>query len=313
MSIDEGVFFSSITDMRQKMSAGEFGPIDLTEALLERIEHSQNSLNSFITVTRDVAMREAEQAQAEMDKGDIRTPLHGVPLAYKDLLATKGVPTTFASRAYANWVPDYDATQVTNFREAGAIMLGKLNLSEGAADSSSLSSAFGGPRNPWNLERITGGSSGGSAAAVAAGLAYGAIGSDTAMSIRQPAALCGIVGLKPTFGRVSKYGAMPLAFSLDHLGPMTRTVHDAALMLQIMAGDDPLDPTTELQPVPDYVAAVASAPASLTGMKIGIPREPFFEGLAPGWDAIFESALAVFKAAGGILEDFKLPNPGDLN
>ena len=313
MSLEDSVFFGSIAEVGDRMAAGEFGPVALTEVLLRRIEASQTVLNSFITVTHDIALCEAEKAQAVLTNGKVGSGLNGVPLAYKDLLATKGVPTTFASRAYADWVPDYDATQVVNFRDAGAVMAGKVNLSEGAADSSGVSSAFGAPRNPWNSERITGGSSGGSAAAVAAGLAFGAIGSDTAMSIRHPAALCGIVGLKPTYGRVSKYGAMPLSFSLDHLGPMTRTVRDAALMLQIMAGHDPLDATTENRPVPDYVAAVAQAPTRLDGLRIGVPREPFFEDLAPGWDVIIESALMVFKAAGATVEELLLPHSADLN
>jgi aspartyl-tRNA(Asn)/glutamyl-tRNA(Gln) amidotransferase subunit A len=313
MSIDDDVLFGAIGDVRQRMEAGEFGPIALTEALLMRIERLQNSLNSFITVTDDIACREAESAEASLQDGRARGPLHGIPLAYKDLLATAGTRTTFASRAYANWTPDYDATQVRRFREAGAIMLGKLNLSEGASDSSSQSSAFGGPRNPWDLERITGGSSGGSAAAVAAGLAFGTIGSDTAMSIRQPAALCGIVGLKPTYGRVSKHGAMALSFSLDHLGPMTRTVRDNALMLQVMAGHDPDDPTTVERTVPDYVAAVDKAPERLEGVRIGIPRRPFYEGLADGWDTVIEAALEVFASLGATLEEFSLPHAQDLN
>ena len=313
MSIDDGILFSSSAETRARMDAGEFGPVALTEALLARVDRQQNSLNSFITVTRETALREATVAEAELKAGNPRGPLHGIPLAYKDLLATAGIRTTFASRAYSDWVPDYDATLVRRLRDAGAIMLGKLNLSEGAADSSSQSSAFGGPRNPWNPERITGGSSGGSAAAVAAGLAFGAIGSDTAMSIRQPAALCGIVGLKPTYGRVSKHGAMALSFSLDHLGPMTRTVRDAALMLQVMAGHDADDPTTEDVPVPDYVSAVDSAPARLDGMRIGVPRHPFYDDLAEGWERLMEDSLGVLSRLGAELVEFTLPHAEDLN
>ena len=313
MSIDDGILFSSVAETRARMEAGEFGPVALTEALLARLDRHQNSLNGFITVTRETALREAAAAEAELRAGKPRGPLHGIPLAYKDLLATAGVRTTFASRAYSDWVPDHDATLVRRFRDAGAIMLGKLNLSEGAADSSSQSSAFGGPRNPWNPECITGGSSGGSAAAVAAGLVFGAIGSDTAMSIRQPAALCGIVGLKPTYGRVSKHGAMTLSFSLDHLGPMTRTVRDAALMLQIMAGHDADDPTTVDLAVPDYVSAVDNAPARLDGMRIGVPRHPFYDGLANGWERLMENALGVLSRVGAELVEFTLPHAEDLN
>ena len=313
MSIDDEILFSSIGDVRRRMDAGDFGPVALTEEMLSRIDRSQNRLNSFISVTSEIALQEAKAAEDAIRNGKAKGPLHGIPLAYKDLLATAGTRTTFASRAYADWIPDYDATQVRRFREAGAIMLGKLNLAEGAADSSSQSSAFGGPRNPWDLDRIPGGSSGGSAAAVAAGLAFGAIGSDTAMSIRQPAALCGIVGLKPTYGRVSKHGAMALSFSLDHLGPMTRTVRDNALMLQVMAGHDPEDPTTVDLPVPDYVSAVDDAPTRLDSVRIGIPRRPFFEGLAEGWDGVIDAALEVFSSKGATLEEFTLPHAEDLN
>lgn len=313
MSIDDGTPFASIAATRARMDAGEFGPVALTEALLARIDRHQNSLNGFITITRETALREAAVVEAELRSGKSRGPLHGIPLAYKDLLATAGVRTTFASRAYADWVPDHDATLVRRLRDAGAIMLGKLNLSEGASDSSSQSSAFGGPRNPWDPERITGGSSGGSAAAVAAGLVFGAIGSDTAMSIRQPAALCGIVGLKPTYGRVSKHGAMALSFSLDHLGPMTRTVRDTAVMLQAMAGHDADDPTTEDIPVPDYVAAVDTAPARLDGIRIGIPRHPFYDGLAVGWEQVIENALGALSRLGAELVEFTLPHAEDLN
>lgn len=313
MSIADESRFSSIAQVQQRMKAGQLSPVALTEATLTRVERSQNTLNSFITITHSAARQEAQAAQTVIDNNAPQPALLGIPVAYKDLLATAGIRTTFASNAYADWVPDYDATQVRRFRDAGAIMLGKLNLSEGAADSSSQTSAFGGPRNPWDVQRITGGSSGGSAAAVAAGLVFGAIGSDTAMSIRQPAALCGIVGLKPTYGRVSKHGAMALSFSLDHLGPMARTVRDSAVMLQVMAGYDPLDPTTVDVPVPDFVGAVDKTPARLDGVTIGVPREPFFRDLPEGWGNIFEQALAVFGTLGATLEEFTLPHAEDLN
>ena len=313
MTVSDNDLFASIAETAPRLASGQVGAVDLAQAMLRRVEGQQNRLNSFITVTDEIALAEAQAADEELKTGRTRGPLHGVPLAYKDLLATKGVRTTFASRAYADWVPDFDATLVRRLRDAGAVMLGKLNLSEGAADSSSQSSAFGGPCNPWDISRITGGSSGGSSAAVAAGLAFGAIGSDTAMSIRQPAALCGIVGLKPTYGRVSKHGAMALSFSLDHLGPMTRTVRDCAIMLQAMAGFDPDDPTTVDIPVPDYVAALDAQGARLDGVTLGVPRLPFYDGLAPGWDAIFEAALATLEGLGATLQDMTLPHADDLN
>jgi aspartyl-tRNA(Asn)/glutamyl-tRNA(Gln) amidotransferase subunit A len=221
----------------------------------------------------------------------------------KDLFATRGIRTTFACAAFADWIPNYDATVLERLVDAGAIIIGKLNLHEAASGSSSLISHSGPVRNPWNPEYISGGSSGGSAAAVAAGLAYGALGSDTAMSIRHPAAYCGIVGLKPTYGRVSKHGALALAWSLDHVGPMTRTVRDAALMLRVIAGHDPRDSTSRDLPIPDYMAALND---DVRGVRIGIPRPHFFEGCSDATLAVVEKAIGVLGGLGARIENCEL-------
>jgi aspartyl-tRNA(Asn)/glutamyl-tRNA(Gln) amidotransferase subunit A len=231
-----------------------------------------------------------------------------VPVAVKDLFATEGTRTTFACAAFADWIPAYDAAAVERLVEAGAIIIGKLNLHEAASGSSSLISHSGPVRNPWNPEYIAGGSSGGSGAAVAAGLAYGALGSDTAMSIRHPAACCGIVGLKPTYGRVSKHGALALAWSLDHVGPMTRTVRDAALMLQAIAGHDPRDSTSKDLPVPDYMAALDDG---ARGLRIGIPRPHFFEKCTDATLVAVEEVIDVLRNLGARMENCELPHAAD--
>ncbi|MBT5192710.1 MAG: amidase [Rhodospirillaceae bacterium] len=294
----------SIDEVGARLRRGDIGAVELTQAMLDRIGALDGKLNAYITVTAELALAQADVAEKELHAGEDRGPLHGIPIALKDLLATQGIPTTFASRAYADDIPDFDATVATRLADAGAVLLGKTNLSEGAANSSSQSSAFGGPCNPWNTDYITGGSSGGSAAAVAAGLAYAAIGSDTAMSIRQPAALCGIVGLKPTFGRVSKHGAMVLSNSLDHLGPMTRGVADAAVILQVLAGHDPADPDSADLPVPEYSAARPS----VLGTRLAIPREDFFANTDSEWAAATERAIELFQYHGASVEEIKLPD-----
>ena len=294
----------SIKEAGVLLRQGDIGVVELTQAMLSRIDSLDSKLNSFITVTGELALAQAETAQRELSAGHDRGPLHGIPVAVKDLLATKGIRTTFASRAYADDIPDFDATVVAKLADAGAVLLGKTNLSEGAADSSSQSSAFGGPGNPWNRDYITGGSSGGSAAAVAAGLAFAAIGSDTAMSIRQPAALCGIVGLKPTFGRVSKQGAMVLSNSMDHLGPMTRSVGDAAMILGAISGHDPDDPHSADVPLPDFAAPAGP----INGVRLAIPRVDFFTGCDPEWAAAAERAIAVLGDQGAVIEEIKLPD-----
>jgi aspartyl-tRNA(Asn)/glutamyl-tRNA(Gln) amidotransferase subunit A len=281
---------------------------EATEALLSRIARYDGELNSYITVMGDSARSAAAKADKAVNDGRPLGRLHGVPIAVKDLYATKGVRTTFACAAFADWVPDYDASVVERMMEAGAIIVGKLNLHEAASGTSSLVSHSGPVHNPWNTDYVAGGSSGGSGAAVAAGLAYGALGSDTAMSIRHPAAYCGIVGLKPTYGRVSKRGALPLSWSLDHVGPMTRTVRDAALMLQVMAAYDPRDPSSRDEPVPDYMAPLE---AGIRGLRLGIARVHFFEQCEDETLAAVEKAIHVLRELGAQAETCELPYAED--
>jgi len=242
----------------------------LTQACISRIERLNPQLNAFITVSTESALAQARQAEAEIHQGRWRGALHGIPIALKDLIDTSGVRTTAASALFKDRIPVADAEVVRRLRAAGAVLLGKLNMHEFAYGGSSVISYFGPVRNPWNPAHCSGGSSGGAAAAVAAHLCYGAIGSDTGGSIREPASYCGVVGLKPTYGRVSTAGTIPLSWSLDHLGPMTRTATDAALMLQVLAGYDCWDTASADTSVPDYVATIGSSTSSL---RIGVPRD----------------------------------------
>src|SRR5215470_18282548 len=245
-----------LSEVSQAVQKKEVSPVALTEACLARIERLNPLLNAFITVTAESALEEANEAEAEIARGEWRGPLHGVPLAVKDLAETAGVRTTAASAVLEHYVPSEDAEVVRRLRKAGAVMLGKLNLHEFAYGGSGMIGHFGPAKNPWNTAHVTGGSSSGSAAAVASGLCYGAIGTDTAGSIRLPAACCGIVGLKPSFGVVSTRGVIPLCWSLDHVGPMTRTVSDAALMLQAIAYYDPRDFYCQKFPPVYYPSAI---------------------------------------------------------
>jgi aspartyl-tRNA(Asn)/glutamyl-tRNA(Gln) amidotransferase subunit A len=282
----------SLSEASQLVRSKKVSPVELTEACLHRIERLNPQLNAFITVTADSALAEARAAEAEIRRGRWKGPLHGIPIALKDLLDTAGLRTTAASALFKERVPTQDAEVVRRLKAAGAVLLGKLNMHEFAYGGSSVISYFGPSRNPWEPAYSTGGSSGGNAAAVAAGLCYGAIGSDTGGSVREPAGYCGIVGLKPTYGRVSTRGAVPLAWSLDHLGPMTRTVKDAAAMLQVVAGYDPEDTSSADLPVPDYAKAIAAPTSSL---RLGIPRAFFYEQLHPETQAAMEAALAVLR------------------
>ena len=289
-----------LSEASQLVRSKKVSPVELTHECLNRIERLNSKLNSFITVTAESALAEARQAEAEIQHDGWRGPLHGIPIALKDLVDTAGVRTTAASGVFKDRVPAEDAEIVRRLKAAGAVFLGKLNLHEFAYGGSSAISYFGPVHNPWNLDYSPGGSSGGSAAAVAAQLCYGAIGSDTGGSIRQPAGYCGIVGLKPTYGRVSTFGVIPLAWSLDHLGPITRTATDAALMLQVIAGYDTQDTASVDVPVPNYVATIAAATSSL---RLGIPRAYFYEALHPEIQAAMEAALLVLKKLAGIQRD----------
>jgi aspartyl-tRNA(Asn)/glutamyl-tRNA(Gln) amidotransferase subunit A len=258
-----------LADASLAVQKKEVSPVELTSACLERIERLNPKLNAFITVMDTSAMEDARKAEAEITRGEWKGPLHGIPLAVKDLIETAGVKTTAASAVLKDNVPATDAEVIRRLKAAGAILLGKLNLHEFAYGGSGVIGHYGAARNPWNTAHITGGSSSGSAAAVAASLCYGAIGTDTAGSIRLPAACCGITGLKPTYGRVSTSGVAPLSWSLDHVGPMTRTVKDAMLILQVIAGYDVHDIASMDAPVPDYLSAIKGSTSSL---RLGIPR-----------------------------------------
>src|SRR5215472_8455170 len=246
--------FATISDLWPQVRRGEISPVEITRECLRRIEKLNPALNAFITVTAESALHEARTAEAEIARGDWRGPLHGIPISLKDLIDTAGVRTTSASALHEKRIPHEDAEVVRRLRAAGAVIVGKNNLHEFAYGGSSLVSHFGEVRNPWDTGRIAGGSSGGSAAAVAGGLVCASIGTDTAGSIREPAALCGCVGIKPTYGRVSSQGVIPLSTSLDHVGPLTASVTDAALMLQAIAGYNASDITSADVPVADFVS-----------------------------------------------------------
>jgi len=289
-----------LSEASQLVRDKKVSPVDLTHECLNRIERLNPKLNAFITVTADSALAEARQAEAEIQHDRWRGPLHGIPIALKDLVDTAGVRTTAGSGLFKDRIPTQDAEIVRRLKAAGAVFLGKLNLHEFAYGGSSAISYFGPVHNPWNLDYSPGGSSGGSGAAVAAQLCYGAIGSDTGGSIRQPAGYCGVVGLKPTHGRVSASRVIPLSWSLDHMGPMARSATDAALMLQVIAGYDAQDTASIDVPVPNYVATIAAATSSL---RLGIPRAYFYEALHPEIQVAMEAALSVLKKLTGTQRD----------
>lgn len=280
----------TILEISEQIRTSAISPVELTQACLIRIEALNPTLNAFITVLPDSALAEAKRAEQEIQSGRWRGPLHGIPIGLKDLIDTAGVRTTAASGVFRDRIPDQDADVVCRLRDAGAVILGKQNLHEFAYGGSSIISYFGEVRNAWNPKYIAGGSSGGSATAVAAGLCYGAIGTDTAGSIREPAAACGVVGIKPSYGRVSARGVIPLSVSLDHVGPICVTVADAAIMLQVIAGYDGRDPASIEVAVDDYFGALASTNAQL---RVGIPRQFFYDDLDPEVAKAIEEALQV--------------------
>jgi aspartyl-tRNA(Asn)/glutamyl-tRNA(Gln) amidotransferase subunit A len=300
----------TIVELAPLLRHKDVSPVEVTRACLERIEKVNPSLNALITVMSESAMEQARVAESEIATGTWRGPLHGVPVSLKDLIDVAGVRTTAASALFKDRVAGEDAEIVRRLKEAGAVIIGKNNLHECAYGGSSMISYFGEIHNPWDVERIAGGSSGGSAAAVVAGMCYGAIGTDTAGSIREPAALCGCLGIKPTYGRVSMRGVIPLSRSLDHVGPLAATVEDVAVLLQVSAGYDAADITTPDVPVANYVSALRESPKML---RIGVPRAHFYEDLDAEVAAAVETALGVLATLVASIKDVTLDVPTDRN
>jgi aspartyl-tRNA(Asn)/glutamyl-tRNA(Gln) amidotransferase subunit A len=294
----------TIAELSQGLRNKDYSSLELTQAYLGRIQSIDPSLNAFITVTEDQALKAAEAADARIAQGNAG-PLTGVPIGQKDIFCTKGVRSSCGSRMLDNFIAPYSATVVERLDAAGTVMLGKLNMDEFAMGSSNETSFYGPVKNPWDLGTVPGGSSGGSAAAVAARLVPGATGTDTGGSIRQPAAFCGITGLKPTYGLVSRWGMIAFASSLDQAGPMARTAEDCALLLEGMAGFDPKDSTSVERPVEAYSANIEG---SLEGLRIGLPKEFFGEGLDPEIGALIQSAVAEYEKLGAKVVEVSLPN-----
>ncbi|NOR42014.1 MAG: Asp-tRNA(Asn)/Glu-tRNA(Gln) amidotransferase subunit GatA, partial [Gammaproteobacteria bacterium] len=299
----------SVTELSAMLQAGEVSSVELTQYFLDRIKNSDGKLNSFITVCEEQALVQAKESDEKLKAGNAPV-LTGVPIAHKDIFCTDGVKTSCASKMLDNFISPYDATVVKNMREAGVVMLGKTNMDEFAMGSSNETSYYGAVKNPWNLQAVPGGSSGGSAAAVGARIAPAATGTDTGGSIRQPAAFCGITGLKPTYGRVSRFGMIAFASSLDQAGPMGQSASDCALLLNAMAGFDERDSTCIEKDVPDYSADLEKP---LDGLRIGLPKE-YFDNKDGGMNAEVEvltkAALAQYEALGAELIEIELPNSG---
>lgn len=298
------MYEKTIAQLSAGLASGQFSSEELTRVFLERIERSNPQLNAFITVTAESALAQAQAADQRRQRGEAG-PLTGIPIAHKDIFCTNGVRTSCGSQMLDRFIAPYDATVVERLNTAGAVMLGKTNMDEFAMGSSNETSYYGPVRNPWDLNAVPGGSSGGSAAAIAARLTPGATGTDTGGSIRQPAALCGITGIKPTYGRVSRWGMIAYASSLDQGGPMARTAEDCALLLTAIAGFDPRDSTCVDQPVPDYAAALNQP---LAGLKIGLPKEYFGTGLDNTVAAVIETAVAEYRKLGAETVEISLPN-----
>ena len=300
---DSPLHYKTITEIAALIRSRELSPADATGAALDRIAALDDELKSYATLTADRAMSAARKAESEIAAGGWKGPLHGVPVAVKDLCFTRGVRTMGGSKVYAGHVPTFDSTVVERLESAGAVLLGKLNLTEGAMGG--YNPEFDIPLNPWNRGRWAGSSSSGSGAATAAGLCYGSLGSDTGGSIRFPAAACGIVGLKPTWGRVSRYGVLALAESLDHVGPMTRSTADAAIMLQAIAGYDPRDPTSLSAPVPDYLADMD---AGIAGVRIGVDERHITDGVNPELASAVLGSVETLRSLGAEIVEMRMPD-----
>lgn len=297
----------SLSEASRLVRDKKISPVELTRSCLNRIERLNPKLNAFITITAESALAQAREAEAEIQRGHWRGPLHGIPIALKDLFDTAEVRTTAASGLFKDRIPTQDGEVVRRLKGAGAVLLGKLNMHEFAYGGSSVISYYGPVHNPWSLDHMAGGSSSGSAVAMAAGLCYGAVGSDTGGSIRQPSAYCGTVGLKPTYGRVSTRGVIPLSWLYDHVGPMTRSVEDATAMLQVLAGYDPEDANSADTPVPDYMAALRQNGP----LRVGIPRAYFYEGLHPDIESAMNAALTVISKRASSVRDIEMPASND--
>ena len=294
----------TISDALEKLRAGEITSVELTQAHLDKIDTFDGQIKAFITPTSDLALKQAKAADEARANGEDK-PLLGIPLALKDVLSTKDVETTCGSKILKGYVPVFDATCVQRLLDAGMVMLGKLNMDEFAMGSSTENSGFFETRNPYDLERVPGGSSGGSAAAVASHMAMGALGTDTGGSIRQPGSFCNLAAIKPSYGRVSRYGLVAFGSSLDQAGPMTRTVEDSARILQVIAGVDPLDSTSRPEPVPDYLSALTG---DIKGLKIGLPKEYFVDGMDAEVESAVRTAITQLEEMGATVKEVSLPH-----
>lgn len=298
------LYEETIHSLNKRLIASEIRSVDVTESVFQRIDAVEEKVNGYITLTREEALRQAYDADRRIRNGE-RNTLLGIPIALKDILCTKGILTTCGSKMLSNFIPSYNATVVEKLQREGAVFTGKTNMDEFAMGSSTEHSSFGPTRNPWDLERIPGGSSGGSAATVAADACIAAIGSDTGGSIRQPAACCGIVGLKPTYGRVSRFGLIAFASSLDQIGPMTKDVEDCAILMEAICGHDPKDSTSVSSPVPDYSQFLKK---EIKGFRIGIPEGVLLEGMDREVDRTFREAIALLVELGAESKEISIPH-----
>ncbi len=301
---DNDLNYASIDELAPRIRSGDLSPLELTQAALDRIEHLEPQLNAFLEVFSESALAQARESKVEIAAGNYRGPMHGIPIALKDLIDVEGTITTGGSTVLKDNMATSDATVTRLLKEAGAIIIGKAALVEFAMGATGVNPHYGPSHNPWNLERICCGSSMGSAAAVASGLAVGALGSDTGGSIRMPAAVTGIAGLKPTYGRISRAGVLDLSWSCDHVGPMTRTVADCAHMMNVIAGYDPADPASSQQPVPDFTSELTRG---FTGLRVGVPKEFFFDDVDPEILAAVRAGIALMEREGASVREVSMP------
>jgi aspartyl-tRNA(Asn)/glutamyl-tRNA(Gln) amidotransferase subunit A len=302
--MSEAIAYATIRELGERYRKRELSPVEVTRMLLARIEKLDPILHAFVTLTPDRALADARAAEELLRRGDDR-PLLGIPVGHKDIYLTRGIRTTGGSALLADWIPDEESTCGRRWQDAGTVLLGKLITHEFAFGIQFPGHRFPPARNPWNLDHIPGGSSSGSGAALAAGLLHGATGSDTGGSIRGPAAFCGLVGLKPTYGRASRAGVLTLSWTLDHTGPLARTVEDCALLMQPLAGHDPLDPASSHAPVEDYTAGLGRG---VRGLRVGVVRNYFFEGVDPEVERAFEEAMATLRRLGAEVHDVQIPS-----